>query len=205
MYRGERLNSLTHLAGAVLALAGLVVLIVKASLQGDPWKITSFTIYGSTLFLLYTFSTLYHSLRGRAKHVFRKFDFCAIYLLIAGTYTPFALVTLRGPWGWTMMGAVWGLALLGIAQELWLARGSRVASLVIYLSMGWLALLAIGPLAQALPGSGLLLVVAGGVLYTAGIVFYALDEKLVHGHGLWHLFVLGGSGAHFAAVYNYVG
>jgi hemolysin III len=204
MYRGERLNSLTHLAGAVFALAGLVVLVVAAGVQGDPWKTTSFAVYGTTLLLLYIFSTLYHSLRGRAKAVFRKLDYCAIYLLIAGTYTPFALVTLRGVWGWTLFGIVWGLALLGILQEMLIARGARVLSVVIYLLMGWSALIAIEPLARALPGVGLAWVIAGGAIYTLGIVFYAFDTKLPHGHGIWHFFVLGGSAAHFVAVLGYV-
>ena len=204
MYRGERLNSLTHLAGAVFALAGLVVLVVAAGVQGDPWKTTSFAIYGATLLLLYVFSTLYHSLRGRAKAVFRKLDYCAIYLLIAGTYTPFALVTLRGVWGWTLLGIVWGLALLGILQELLMARGARVLSVIVYLLMGWSALIAIGPLARALPGAGLAWVIVGGAIYTLGIVFYAFDTKLPHGHGIWHFFVLGGSAVHFGAVLRYV-
>ncbi len=204
MYRGERLNSLTHLAGAVFALAGLVALVVAAGVQGDPWKTTSFAVYGTTLLLLYIFSTLYHSLRGRAKAVFRKLDYCAIYLLIAGTYTPFALVTLRGVWGWTLFGIVWGLALLGILQEMLIARGARVLSVVIYLLMGWSALIAIEPLARALPGVGLAWVIAGGAIYTLGIVFYAFDTKLPHGHGIWHFFVLGGSAAHFVAVLGYV-
>lgn len=204
MYRGERLNSLTHLVGAVFALAGLVVLVVAAGVRGDPWTATSFAIYGVTLLLLYIFSTLYHSLRGRAKAVFRKLDHCAIYLLIAGTYTPFALVTLRGVWGWTLFGIVWGFALLGVLQELLIARGARVLSLVVYLLMGWSALIAIGPLARALPGAALAWVIVGGALYTLGIVFYVFDAKLAHGHGIWHLFVLGGSAAHFVAVLGYV-
>lgn len=204
MYRGERLNSVTHLIGAVLAVVGLVVLLVTATRQGDPWKTSSFAIYGAALLLLYVCSVLYHSLRGRAKALFRKLDHCAIYLLIAGTYTPFALVTLRGPWGWSLFGIVWGLALLGIAQELIIAGGTRVASLVIYLLMGWLALIAVVPLARALSLAGFIWVLIGGVVYTVGIVFYALDDKLPHGHGIWHLFVLGGSGAHFGAILRYV-
>lgn len=204
MYRGERLNSVTHLIGAVLAVVGLVVLLVTATRQGDPWKTSSFAIYGAALLLLYVCSVLYHSLRGRAKALFRKLDHCAIYLLIAGTYTPFALVTLRGPWGWSLFGIVWGLALLGIAQELIIAGGTRVASLVIYLLMGWLALIAVVPLARALSLAGFIWVLIGGVVYTVGIVFYALDDKLPHGHGIWHLFVLGGSGVHFGAILRYV-
>ena len=204
MYRGERLNSITHLLGAALALAGLALLLVPASRQGDPWKIVSFAVYGVSLLLLYTSSTLYHSLRGRAKRILRRLDHSAIYLLIAGSYTPFALVALRGPWGWSLFGVIWGLALLGIIQELWLARGARVLSLIIYLVMGWLVLIAIRPLAQVLPGGGLAWLVVGGVIYTAGVVFYALDGKLRHGHGIWHMFVLGGSASHFCAVFFYL-
>ncbi|OGI49837.1 MAG: hemolysin III [Candidatus Muproteobacteria bacterium RIFCSPHIGHO2_02_FULL_65_16] len=204
MYRGERLNSITHLLGAALALAGLALLVVPASRQGDPWKIVSFAVYGVSLLLLYTSSTLYHSLRGRAKRILRRLDHSAIYLLIAGSYTPFALVALRGPWGWSLFGVIWGLALLGIIQEFWLARGARVLSLIIYLVMGWLVLIAIRPLAQVLPGGGLAWLVVGGVIYTAGVVFYALDGKLRHGHGIWHMFVLGGSASHFCAVFFYL-
>ena len=204
MYRGERLNSITHLLGAALALAGLALLVVPASRQGDPWKIVSFAVYGVSLLLLYTSSTLYHSLRGRAKRILRRLDHSAIYLLIAGSYTPFALVALRGPWGWSLFGVIWGLALLGIIQEFWLARGARVLSLIIYLVMGWLVLIAIRPLAQVLPGGGLAWLVVGGVIYTAGGVFYALDGKLRHGHGIWHMFVLGGSASHFCAVFFYL-
>lgn len=204
MYYGERFNSLTHLLGTVLAVAALVVLVVYASLQGDPWRITSVSIYGATLVVLYLGSTLYHSVRGRAKRVLRKIDHASIYLLIAGTYTPFSLVTLRGPWGWTLFGVVWGLAVLGIVQELVWARGRRILSLVIYVLMGWLVLVALGPLLAALPAAGIAWLVAGGLLYTGGIVFYVLDKRLTHAHGVWHLFVLGGSASHFVAVLGYV-
>jgi len=204
MYYSERFNSISHLVGAALAVVGSVVLIVLASLQGDPWKIVSFSIYGAMLMTLYIFSTLYHSVRGRAKNVLRKFDHCSIYLLIAGSYTPFALVTLRGAWGWSLLGVIWGLALLGIAQELWLAKGARVLSLIIYVLMGWLALVAVSPLWQALTPSGFAWLAAGGASYTLGIIFYATDHKLRHGHGVWHLFVLGGSICHFFAVLLYV-
>ena len=140
---GERFNSISHLVGAALAIAGTAVLVVLAARLGDPWKIVSFSVYGAMLVALYVFSTLYHSVRGRRQERLRKFDHCSIYLLIAGSYTPFALVSLRGAWGWSLLGAVWGLALLGIAQEIWLAKGARVLSLVIYLLMGWLALVAV--------------------------------------------------------------
>lgn len=204
MYAGERFNSISHLVGAGLAFAGTGVLIGFAAHAGDPWKIASFSVYGTMLFLLYLTSTLYHSLRGRAKAVFQKLDHCAIYLLIAGTYTPFALVSLRGPWGWTLLGVVWGLAVLGIVQEVWLARGARVLSLLIYVLMGWLALVAVVPLWRALTPGGFGWLAAGGACYTLGIGFYATDHKLRHGHGLWHLFVLGGSACHFTTVLLYV-
>jgi hemolysin III len=204
MYYGERFNSISHLVGAALALAGSVLLIVLAARLGDPWKIVSFSIYGAMLVALYGFSTLYHSVRGRAKNVLRKFDHCSIYLLIAGSYTPFALVSLRGAWGWSLLGTVWGLALLGILQEIWFAKGARVLSLVIYVLMGWLALVAVEPLWQALTPAGFAWLVAGGVFYTVGIIFYATDHKVRHGHGLWHLFVLAGSICHFFTVLLYV-
>jgi hemolysin III len=204
MYYGERFNSISHLVGAALALAGSVLLIVLAARLGDPWKIVSFSIYGAMLVALYAFSTLYHSVRGRAKDVLRKFDHCSIYLLIAGSYTPFALVSLRGPWGWSLLGTVWGLALLGILQEIWFAKGARVLSLVIYVLMGWLALVAVEPLWLALTPAGFAWLVAGGIFYTVGIIFYATDHKVRHGHGLWHLFVLAGSICHFFTVLLYV-
>jgi hemolysin III len=205
MYRGERFNSLSHLAGMVLAAIGASMLIVLAARAGDPWKIAGVSIYGSALFLLYAVSTLYHSVKGRAKPILRKLDHCAIYLLIAGTYTPFALVTLRGAWGWTLFGLAWGLAVLGIAQEFILGKGTRIVSLVIYAVMGWMGLIAVHPLAQGLGTAGLTWLLTGGVLYTGGIVFYALDERVRHFHGVWHLFVLAGSVSHFIAIALYVG
>jgi len=204
MYHGERFNSISHLVGAALALAGLVVLVVLAYQQGDPWKTVSFSIYGASLFLLYTLSTLYHSLRGRAKLIFRKLDHIAIYLLIAGTYTPLTLVTLRGVWGWTLFGIIWGLAIIGITVDSLHKEGSRVIQMVIYLLMGWLILGALYPLVQALPNGGLALLVLGGVFYTSGIGFYAVDESMKHAHGIWHLFVLAGSISHYMAVLLYV-
>lgn len=204
MYRGERFNGITHLSGALLALAGAVALIVIGSLKADPWRIVSFSIYGATLVFLYLSSTLYHSVRGRAKDVLRKMDHSAIYLLIAGTYTPFTLVTLNGPWGWSLFGVVWGLALVGIVQEIWLAKGARWLSLAIYLLMGWVALVAVVPLIRALGWPGFAWVAGGGAVYTAGIVFYLYDERFTHFHGIWHLFVLAGSALHYVAVLLYV-
>ena len=204
MYYGERFNALTHLVGAILAIAGVVVLIVLAALDGDPWKVVSVSIYGVTLVLLYSFSVLYHSLRGRAKIILRKLDHHSIYWLIAGSYTPFCLVTLRGPWGWSLLGVVWGLAVLGSLQELRPQSGARILSLLIYVLMGWLALVALVPLVQALGLTGFAWVAAGGLFYTIGIVFYMLDTRFSHAHGIWHLFVIAGSAAHYVAILHYV-
>jgi len=205
VYHGERLNGYSHLLGAVAAAAGLAVLVVLAGRQGDAWKLVSFSVYGATLILLYLFSTLYHSARGRAKTILQKFDHNAIYLLIAGTYTPFTLVTLRGPWGWALFGVVWGLAVLGIViDSLHQRNARRILPVVIYLLMGWVALVALGPLIEALPRSGLLWLVGGGLFYTVGIAFYALDARLPHAHGIWHLFVLAGSVCHYLAILLYV-
>ena len=204
MYYGERLNVGTHLMGTALAAVGATVLVVLAARTGDPWKIVSFSIYGVMLFALYGLSTAYHSTRGRLKAMLRRLDHCSIYLLIAGTYTPFSLVTLRGAWGWSLFGVIWGLAALGIAQEAWLGKGARVVSLVLYVVMGWLGVFAVEPLIAALTPAGFAWLAAGGLLYTVGIVFYALDEKLPHGHGVWHLFVLAGSASHYFAILRYV-
>lgn len=203
MYPGERFNSISHLVGACLALVGTVVLIVLASLHGDARKIVSLTIYGVSLLALYTVSTLYHSLKGRAKRVFRHLDHTAIYLLIAGSYTPLTLVVLGGRLGWALFAAVWALAVIGVVQEFRRVKGERVLSVVIYLTMGWLAVVALGPLARALGTAGFALLITGGVFYTAGIAFYALDRRLPVFHGVWHLFVLAGSIAHYLVVLAY--
>lgn len=204
MYHGEKLNAWTHLVGAVLALIGAVVLIVLAARTGDPWKIVSVSIYGATLVLLYSFSTLYHSFRGRAKEIFQKLDHLSIYLLIAGSYTPFCLVTLRGPWGWSLLAVVWGLAVVGSLQEFWLKSEARVLSVVIYVVMGWAVLAALPPLLRALGTAGFVWLAAGGAAYTLGIIFYALDSRLRHAHGIWHLFVLAGSAAQYVAIVLHV-
>lgn len=204
MYYGERLNSYTHLAGALLAAIGVPALIVLAARSGDAWKIVGCSTYGAALLVLYGASTVYHSVRGRVKIALRKLDHCSIYLLIAGTYTPFALVTLRGPWGWTLFGLAWGLAAVGIAQEFVFGKGARRLSILIYVVMGWMGVAALRPLADGLGTSGLAWLLAGGLLYTGGIAFYLLDERIRHFHGIWHLFVLGGSAAHFVAIAFYV-
>ncbi len=204
MYRGERFNAISHLVGACLALIGLVVLVVSSSVHGGALRIASVTVYGVSLLVLYTSSTLYHSLRGRAKRVFRHLDHTAIYLLIAGTYTPFTLVALGGRLGWGMFAVVWALAAFGALQEFRHVKGERILSIVIYVVMGWLAVVALGPLAAALGPAGMAWMVAGGVCYTGGIVFYVLDGRLAVFHGIWHLFVLAGSLAHYIAILGYV-
>jgi len=204
MYHGERLNAWTHLVGTMLSISGASVLITLAALMGDPWKIVSVSIFGATLILLYSASTLYHSLRGRAKTILRKLDHLSIYLLIAGTYTPFCLVTLRGVWGWTLFGIVWGLALIGMLQEIRPRSEARILSLVIYAVMGWVIVIATGPLLDHLETTGLVLLAAGGLLYTGGIVFYAFDDRFRHWHGIWHLFVIGGSLLHYLTIALYV-
>lgn len=200
----ERLNALTHLAGALLALVGGIVLILMAARDGDPWKVVSVSIYGATLVGLYSVSSLYHGTRGHHKALLRKLDHHSIYLLIAGSYTPFCLVTLRGPWGWSLLAVVWGLAALGSLQERWSGQGARVLSVVIYLVMGWVALLALGPLLAALGPAGFGWLLAGGLAYTLGIVFYALDSRYPYAHGVWHLFVIAGSAAHYVAILCFV-
>lgn len=205
MEYGEKFNTYTHLAGALLALVGGVLLVVLAALSGDVWKIVSFSIYATTLILLYSFSTLYHNANhGRIKFFLQKLDHNAIYLLIAGSYTPFTLVSLRGPWGWSLFGVVWGLASLGISQELWLKKKTRLVSLIIYILMGWVALVAVVPLLAALSWSGFAWLAAGGLAYTVGVIFYLYDEKFAHWHGIWHLFVLAGSALHYFAILFYV-
>ncbi len=204
MYHGERFNAWTHLVGAVLACIGAVWLLVMASLDGSPWKIVSVAIYGLTLLLLYSISTVYHSVRGRSKVIMQKLDHLSIYLLIAGSYTPFCLVTLRGAWGWWLFGIVWGLALIGMLQEIKPRSEARILSIVIYAVMGWIVLVAVKPLIAALGMTGFIWLATGGAFYTIGIIFFALDHRLRHAHGIWHLFVIVGSLLLFVAISAYV-
>lgn len=204
MYHGEKLNAWTHLVGAVLAAAGSIWLLVMAALDGSPQKIISVAIYGVTLVLLYTVSTVYHSVRGRSKVIMQKCDHLSIYLLIAGSYTPFCLVTLHGPWGWTLFGIVWGMAVIGMLQEIKPRSEARILSIVIYALMGWIVLVAVKPLLAALGTAGFVWLAAGGMMYTVGIIFFALDHRLRHAHGIWHLFVIAGSLLHFVAIAHYV-
>ncbi len=204
MYKGEKLNSITHLIGAVISVAGASILITKASLFGDVWKIVSASIYGAAMILLYTMSTLYHSLQGKPKQIFQKLDHIAIYLLIAGTYTPFCLITLRENWGWSLLIANWSLALIGIIYELTLAKHTRWPSLVIYVLMGWMIVFALKPLAMVIPFGGLFWLTLGGILYTGGIIFYLFDSKIKHFHGVWHMFVMGGSFCQYLCILLYL-
>ena len=204
MNRAEQLNSLSHLIGAAAALAGTVVLVVFSSLKGDPWKIVSFSIYGLCLFLLYLFSTLYHRLTGKNKTTFNKLDHIAIYLLIAGSYTPFTLVTLRGAWGWSLFGVVWGLAVSGMIMDSFSKKGRRILPVWIYVLMGWLCITAIKPLFESLSFEGFMWLLSGGLFYTVGIVFYALEKRSPYYHTVWHLFVLAGSTTHYFTILLYV-
>ena len=204
VYKGERFNSISHLLGAVAALSGTACLIVTAAQQGDPWKIVSFSIYGASLIVLYLFSTLYHSLRHAGKTVFQRLDHLAIYVLIAGTYTPFTLVTLKGTWGWSVFGTIWGLAVLGMALDVLLPKVRSIVSIAIYLVMGWLIVIAFAPLVRSLPTAGVFWLVLGGLFYTSGLCFYFFDKKVSHFHGIWHLFVMAGSISHYATIFVYV-
>jgi hemolysin III len=204
MYYGERFNAWTHLLGALLALAGAIWLIVAATAGGDAVKTASVVVYAVTLVMLYSISTIYHSVRGPIKRVLRKLDHLSIYLLIAGSYTPFCLISLRGPWGWSLFGIVWTLAVIGMLQEIKPRSEARILSLIIYAVMGWIVLVAIKPLLASLGLAGFLWLAAGGVFYTVGIIFFAFDERFRHWHGIWHLFVIAGSLMHFIAILLYV-
>lgn len=196
----EIFNSITHGIGALLSIAALVVLVVFANLRGDAWHVVSFSIFGSTMVLLYLASTLYHSFtKKNIKNLFARFDHAAIFLLIAGTYTPFVLTTIRGALGWTLFGLVWGLAIAGVViRSIYLTR-FRKLMVGIYLAMGWMFLIAVVPIVQNLPTSSIVFLFLGGACYSIGVIFYAW-RNLKYGHGIWHLFVLAGSIMHFFSV-----
>lgn len=207
MYNGEKLNSITHLVGSALALMGLGALLTVSIQHNDLWMVISFSIFGSTLILLYTMSTLYHSFYPvKLKALFQRMDHVSIYLLIAGTYTPFTLVSLRDGNGPMILAIVWGLAALGMFLEFYNSKRSEPLQLLIYLAMGWIAVFDYDALRAALSPDGLMWLTAGGLAYTLGIVFYVLDHhnKLQHAHGIWHLFVLAGSVCHFISIIAYV-
>lgn len=203
MHAGERFNSYSHLFGLVLALLGTALLLNQTLGAGDAAKTAAAVVFSLSMLALYGASTLFHSTRGRAKLFWRRADHCAIYLLIAGTYTPLALVTLEGAWGWSLLCAVWAVAIFGIARELWAGEGAR-PSLALYLGMGWLGLLMAVPLAARMEAGGLAWLVSGAVFYTAGTIFYRNPAGLRHAHGTWHLFVLAGTASHFVAVAGFV-
>lgn len=202
--REEYANIGTHAVGVVFSIAALVLMVLYAVENGDPYFIVAVSIFGATLILLYLMSTLYHSVRHpKVKHVFRVFDHSCIYLLIAGSYTPFTLVTLRGGWGWTLFGLTWGLALCGIIFKIFFTKRFSILSTLMYIALGWLVIVAIKPLLGAVPTGGVAWLVAGGLLYTFGVVFYAW-RRIPYHHAIWHLFVMAGSFCHFLAVYYYV-
>lgn len=196
----EVVNALTHGLGAVLAVAGLVILIVLASLEGTPWHITSFAIFGSALVILYTISTLYHGFKNeRLKTTFRKFDHMAIFVLIAGTYTPFCLTALNGWVGWSLFGIIWACAAGGIILKVFATGKYEILSTALYVVMGWIVLIFIKPVFSATSMEGFIFLIAGGALYSIGVFFFIKDKQRYF-HGIWHLFVLGGSCFHFFAV-----
>lgn len=201
---GEEIaNSITHALGILFSITGMIVLMLSSSESGNAWRIISCAVFGMTLILLYTASTLYHGIQNpRAKSFMRIMDHSTIFLLIAGTYTPFMLVNLRGPWGWSLFGVVWGLALFGIFVQTALLRQWVGLSVALYVIMGWAIVVAVKQMLVAVAPSGMMLLLAGGLAYTFGIIFYVW-HRLPYHHAIWHLFVLAGSTFHFFAVLFY--
>ena len=200
----ELANGITHGIGLVLSVAGLAILVVLSILKGSAWHIAGCTTFGVTLVLLYTASTLYHSLRTpHLKRFLKILDHAAIYLLIAGTYTPFTLVNLRGFWGWTLFGLVWSLSVFGILWKLFHVDRFQIVSTIIYIVMGWIVIIAIKPVLAAVPLSGILWLLAGGMFYTVGVLFFAW-KRIPYNHAIWHVFVMAGSICHYFAVLFYV-
>jgi len=200
----EIANCVTHGIGAALSITGLVFLVIWAAATHDAYKIVSFTAFGASMVALYLASTLYHSFRSpRVKHFFRILDHASIYLLIAGSYTPFALVNMRGPWGWSIFGVVWGIALFGVCFKMFYVAHFSVLSTILYLGMGWMALIAAKPMIAAVPMGGLCLLALGGLMYTVGVIFYSWNS-LPYNHAVWHLFVMAGTAFHFIAVSQFV-
>lgn len=196
----ELANIITHGIGLVFSIIGFVILLVLALMHGGPWQIAGCAIYGATLVSLYAASTLYHGVPSpRLKRALLIFDHCAIYLLIAGTYTPFLLVNLRGPWGWSLFGVMWGLGLAGILFKLWFADRFPIMSTSLYVVMGWVGVVAVKPILAHVPATGLLWLFIGALMYMLGVVFYAL-KKIPYNHAIWHLFVMAGSTCHYFAI-----
>ena len=200
MYKGERFNSITHLIGALFALAGGAVLVTVATVDGNLAKIVSYSVYATTLFILYLTSTLYHSIPGPAKNFFRVLDHQAIYLLIAGTYTPYAMVALDEKLGWWVLGIIWSLALIGMVLDAVRRHGPRIVSVLLYLVMGWFVVFAMDDFVNALSAASMGWLLAGGIFYTSGVVFFALDNWYPWCHGIWHLFVIAGSTCHYFSI-----
>lgn len=202
--REEIASSITHGVGIVLAIAGLAVLIAFATLHGNAWHIVGCSIFGAALILCFTTSTLYHSVQAeRIKILLRTLDHSAIFLLIAGTYTPFLLVNLRGPWGWSLFAVIWGLTFAGIALRLFLKGRLHGLVVSVYIAMGWIVVVAVQPMLERVGTGGLALLAAGGLAYTAGVIFYKW-RRLPYNHAIWHGFVLAGAALHFFAVLFYV-
>lgn len=200
----EIASAITHGIGVALSIWGLVLLVMKAVEEGNAYHVVSFSIFGSALILVYLTSTLFHAIRARrVKKFFNLMDHAAIYFLIAGTYTPIMLGPLRGPWGWSIFGAIWGFAILGIIFKIFFIGRFRTLSAIFYVAMGWAIVVAIGPLLGTMPENGLWLLLAGGISYSGGVVFY-LMKNMPYAHSIWHLFVLGGSLCHFLSIYHYV-
>ena len=201
MYKGEYFNSISHLVAAAAAVIGATVLITLAAVDGSLVKIISYTVYGVSLVLLYLSSTLFHSFQGRVKDLFQRLDHFSIYLLIAGTYTPFALVAIKGVEGWTLLSVVWGLAMLGIIIDSLPNRGARVIPLIIYLVMGWACVFTIDSMIAGMSTTAFYFLITGGVVYSIGVIFFVLDNWYPWCHNVWHIFVIGGSVCHYIAIF----
>ncbi|MDD9267927.1 hemolysin III family protein [Paenibacillus sp. GCM10023248] len=200
----EKANAISHGIGVLLSIAALILLVIQANLHGNAWHLVSFSVFGAALVILYTCSTLLHSVRHpKVKDVFELLDHSAIYVLIAGTYTPYLLVTLRGPLGWTFFGVIWGLALAGIVLKIFFVKRFILISTLCYILMGWLIVVAFKPLYTNLPLGGIVWLVAGGLLYTFGSIFYVW-RRIPYHHAIWHIFVLAGSACHFISIIGYV-
>ncbi len=200
----ELANRLTHGFGALCSLVGMIVLLWLAAARHDPWRLASCAVYGGTLVLFYLMSTLYHSVRTpKIRYYFRILDHASIFLLIAGTYTPFTLVNMRGPWGWSIFAVIWALALGGVIMKIFMTGRLPIIGPILYIAMGWLIIIAIKPLLATVPAGGITFLFAGGCLYTIGVIFYAWD-KIPFNHAIWHLFVLAASASHYTAILLYV-
>ncbi|MDD3655930.1 MAG: hemolysin III family protein [Atribacterota bacterium] len=200
----EIANSITHGIGSILSIIGFIILIFIVINKGDVWYIISFTIYGTTLVFLYLCSTIYHGLSDKKrKYLFQVLDHIAIYLLIAGSYTPLTLISLRGPWGWTILGIIWLIALIGILMKVFFFTKTQVISTILYIIMGWLIVVAAKPLIATIPAGMLHLIIAGGLCYSSGIIFF-ITPRIPYNHTIWHLFVLAGSFIHFWGYYLFL-